>query len=162
MNGHLQMIQDVKTRWNSTYDMLARALTLKSTLKQWLQREDNRRFRNLTMTEAEWQQVRYLLILLKPFKDFTLAVSSSREASIHLASFVLQRLRQHLLRMRRAIATTGFPWASDFNQALDAAYAKLRKYAPAPGSPSGQIYNFAVILNPSSRLTFYKVRNDRE
>ena len=68
--------------------MLHRAFVLQKALQDWISgetsnRSDNDKIHQLDITGLEWDQVRYLLALLKPFKDWTLALSKTTGVTIH-------------------------------------------------------------------------------
>lgn len=47
------MVQDVRTRWNSTFAMAVRALLLKDVLTQFLDQTDNPKLQELYLTLDE-------------------------------------------------------------------------------------------------------------
>ena len=66
-NGEiLSMIQDVKTRWGSTWCMLSRAHLMKDTIKLWLD-QGSVNLKVMTLTRIELEQVKYIVDLLHPF-----------------------------------------------------------------------------------------------
>ena len=64
----LNLVQDVITRWNSTYDMLARLIKLQEPVEATLgllhKTEKN-------LDEDEWLYLPDILMILKPFKQFS-------------------------------------------------------------------------------------------
>ena len=62
-------LQDVKTRWNSTFLMLRRAKRLRSF---------------------------FLLFITQPFFDFTVELSKTRDATIHHVFLIYNKLFEHL------------------------------------------------------------------
>ncbi|KAG0160344.1 hypothetical protein PDIDSM_7871 [Penicillium digitatum] len=93
-------IQDVRTRWNSTFLML----------------------------NQEWRQVEYLLLLTKPFFDFTMMLSKTKDITAHNIYSIYNKLFSH----------------------LDAAEAKLKNKGPY-----GDIYALATIFSPSKKLRYF-------
>lgn len=69
-----QLIQDVKTRWNSTFYMLERLLEQKRPITLYII-ENDVTFQNLSSTQ--WQLLEDCLMLLKPFEEVTKRISSS-------------------------------------------------------------------------------------
>ncbi|KAJ5666156.1 HAT dimerization [Penicillium maclennaniae] len=53
-NPPLQMVQDVTTRWNSTYSMAIRALLLKKHIIAFLDQSDNIKFRDLYLADDDF------------------------------------------------------------------------------------------------------------
>lgn len=90
------MVQDVRTRWNSTFAMAVRALLLKDVLTQFLDQTDNPKLQELYLTLDEWKQVQYVIVILFPFWQYTQAISISQDISIHLAWQIYNKLFQHL------------------------------------------------------------------
>jgi hypothetical protein len=61
----LIVVQDVVTRWWSTFSMCERLLRLRNTLTVMNLHDDMRLF----LTEAQWTIVTDLTVLLRPFND---------------------------------------------------------------------------------------------
>ena len=64
------LIYDVKTRWNSTLNMLARALRMKDFSREWIREYEL--YMPLWSTSGKWKQVEYILEVLKPIRLYTL------------------------------------------------------------------------------------------
>ncbi|KAG2175298.1 hypothetical protein INT44_007786 [Umbelopsis vinacea] len=79
---------DVKTRWNSTYDMIERALKMKAAIELTLASHPTCR-----LTDNDWKFLEKTMLVLKPFKTFTEENSGSQYATLNLvtASFVILR-----------------------------------------------------------------------
>ncbi|KAI8833185.1 hypothetical protein BC829DRAFT_356295, partial [Chytridium lagenaria] len=60
------LIEDVKTRWNSTHDMLKRLVELRPTITDLCLHPDYLSFKNFSLTEEEWNKVEQLTKLLEP------------------------------------------------------------------------------------------------
>ena len=98
------MIRDVSTRWNSTLQMLDRALSLKLYIRHWVQQYPA--YRGLLLTEDEWRLVEDVLIILQPFRFYTLWISSSKSVTIHRSlevySSIILRLKGQLDELKHA------------------------------------------------------------
>ena len=82
----ITMIQDVETRWNSTYLMLLQGFQLKSKLRRWLDTNILSLFlQKLLIGNSKWEQVRYLIVLLQPYYIWTKAFSKTSNVTIHKA-----------------------------------------------------------------------------
>lgn len=68
-----KLVQDISTRWNSTYYMLSRILELKSAVS--LYANENSEVPNFTSNQ--WTLIEGCLKLLAPFQDITKQISSS-------------------------------------------------------------------------------------
>ena len=86
-------IQDVRTRWNSTYLMLQRAKRLQSDLDQYCR---TYRVNHLMINSEEWRQIDYLLCLTKPFFLFTTILSKTKDITIHGVFSLYNKLFDHL------------------------------------------------------------------
>jgi len=73
-------IIDVKTRWNSTYDMLLRAVSLKETISDTIYAHKDNALIKLLLTDSDWDCIDSLLIILQPFKEVTLLCSRGSES----------------------------------------------------------------------------------
>ncbi len=151
------MVQDVRTRWNSTYDMLLRAYTLRASLREFVHNELDRKIKILVLDNREWEQIRYLLTLLKPFKDWTTALSKTAGVTITKTWYVYSRLLAHVDENRTRMSLKAIKWKQDVGIALNACQDKLKQYYDSPRTGQGRIYNLATILDPSNKTNLYRV-----
>jgi hypothetical protein len=61
-------IVDVKTRWNSTLELLERAYHLQEFTSEWLQNRKYSEYRPLFTTQEEWTIVQSVMEVLRPFQ----------------------------------------------------------------------------------------------
>ena len=60
-------ILDVKTRWNSTLELLEQAYPLREITREWLNNPKYSEYRLLYTTENEWTVIKYVMEVLMPF-----------------------------------------------------------------------------------------------
>lgn len=99
-NPQLVPIQDVRTRWNSTYLMLQRAKRLRSELDTFCRLYD---IDHLMLSSDEWRQIDYLLCLTKPFYIYTMALSKTKDVTIHNIFSLYNQLFKHLESSQRQL-----------------------------------------------------------
>ena len=92
----LNLIQDVDTRWNSTYDMLERLLNQTAPIHATFAESDIRRDRSVLLTTDEQPSAEELLIVLKELKTATTIVCDQKTPSISMILPVLMKLKKSL------------------------------------------------------------------
>lgn len=89
-----KIIQDVPTRWNSTYYMLERMQELRSCITVYCaETSENLNFSNLTSNQ--WELLRSTLKVVRPFEEITKTISST-ESIISDVIPILTTLRKFL------------------------------------------------------------------
>jgi len=121
MLDHSNLILDVETRWNSTYLMIERAIKMKEPLHLTI--ASIKELTNLTITDEEWNDLKSIMDLLKPFYDATNLVSTPKNPILSEITGYYQVLFDHLEsamdnsdELLKAAASRGFE--------------KLKKYYP--------------------------------
>ena len=154
-NGkHIQpvgLLQDVKTRGNSTLNILVGARLLPQTIVNWI--AQNLKFSTLQPTEYECREEDQAIILWKPVSDDTYDISSATKATIQNAYCVYNDIFEHIAWQRRQVRRhtnaayiTGILYASKpTKKILQQYYSDIRQ--------RGFIYNIATILDPSQKLS---------
>jgi len=96
------LIQDVKTPWNSTFDMLTQALRLQAYIEQWISlATTERKYGQLWLSQEEWAQVQEATIFLKPLSDYTHAISTGQHATIQKTFFIYNDIFDHIDKQRK-------------------------------------------------------------
>lgn len=105
-SDHRALVQDVKTRWNSTLDMLERFLYLQEPVKKVLEDEEWKEKitvktggsagRHIKFSGNDWKLMEKVVKVLGPFKEATLklsAASSCISQSIPIITSILHTLK---------------------------------------------------------------------
>jgi hypothetical protein len=146
-------MQDVKTRWNSTFLMLRRAKRLQSTFDEFCQVYNQM---DLQLSEEEWRQVDYLLSITQPFWAFTNEVSKSRDITIHAVFGIYNALFAHLEKSKRQLVRKKVLWKTVMLRALEYARKKLSQYYCATDEVGDDLYAIATIMAPQNKLEFFQ------
>ena len=139
--------------------MLFRAYHLQDAIKSYILNEPNKGFRGLIMSACEWEQVRYLIALLHPFKIVTLAMSKTSSVTIHKTWYVFQSLLQHLSTKRIQVARKNTSWKKGLCAALDAGKDKLMKYYSKTHGDSAHLYYTATLLDPAVKTIRWQMKD---
>ena len=110
----LGVIQDVVTRWWSTYSMIERLLKLKDALKLLYSTHKVKK----RLSAAEWEVLEHVSTLLKPFMCVQKALEGEKYVTISLVPFLLAQLRTKLQAVPKnsPIAAVSATMLTQFNQ----------------------------------------------
>ena len=94
----LQMVGNIPIRWNSTYDMIIQALRLCIPLWNWLDEEilEDPDLEHLSLSNINQKKLKYLLILLFLFAEYTALIGNIRDATINHTWNVYNILFDHI------------------------------------------------------------------
>jgi len=148
----LMPLQDVKTRWNSTFLMLRRAKRLRGFILQFC---DQFNCKDFALDDDQWRQIDYLLCLTKPFFDYTLALSKTRDVTSHLVFQIYNLLFEHLEQSIKQLKRKRVAWKQQMLSSLEAGRLKLVEYYKQTDHMRGHIYAVCTMLSPDSRFQFF-------
>jgi len=149
-------IQDVRTRWNSTYLMLQRAKRLRSVFDEYCLQWN---CPELKLSQEEWRQVDYLLWLTHPFFKFTTALSKTRDVTVHTVFSIYNRLFDHLDQSIEKISPKTVAWKQLMKNALIDGRQKLRDYYYETDLVPNDLYAIATVMEPRNKFQFF---NDKD
>ncbi|KAI1521708.1 Dimer-Tnp-hAT domain containing protein, partial [Pyrenophora tritici-repentis] len=178
----LSVIRDVKTRWNSTYDMLERALKIQKYIDEWLKQEillrpgshldssldnnqmaeiDFRDLKRLRLSSTEWHHLELVTEMLKRFKTATSFLSQNEKPQIQYIWLMYNRLFDFLDKMSEDLDEDeenqdDREWLDVVRAAADRGRLKLSKYYSKTDAERGFLFNCATILDPTQKLTAYE------
>src|SRR6266481_2236301 len=157
----LRMVGDISIRWNSTYDMILRAMRLRIPLRNWLDEQIGLEpdLECLALSTMDWKKLRYLIILLRPFAEYTSLIGNTRDATINHTWNVYNALFDHLDMIRDQFHRKDpekTPWISEFITAVDTGTEKLKEYYSKTGGPVETQYALAAMLDPSQKLGIFE------
>ncbi|ODM20081.1 hypothetical protein SI65_05067 [Aspergillus cristatus] len=155
-------IQDVKTRWNSTFLMLRRAKRLSSSFNLYCEQYGHPQFK---LDKEEWRQIDYLLCMTEPFYKFTTSLSKTKNVTIHSVFKVYNKLLDHLDASIRVLQRKKVPWKQAMLRALEAGKDKLKFYYTKTDEVPDDLYEIGTILAPQHKLKFFSSKkwgNDAE
>jgi hypothetical protein len=138
--------------------MLIRAWDLRKFISGWLNKYSDGDFllRGVHFLHGDWQHVRYLIVLLRPFFQCTEGLSTASSPIISKAWASYTGLFQHLERSDKLLRMKKRKWKSDLSSAVTAAHARLAEYYTKTDGHRGTIYNLACILDLMQKMELYK------
>lgn len=145
-------IQDVQTRWNSTFLMLRRARKLRICFDRYCSDHDYTQFK---ISDVEWRQIDYLLQLTKPFFQFTMALMKTKDITINSVFLVYRKLLEHIEKSTQSLNKKKMPWKRAMYDALLAAKQKLRDYYDKTYRDHGFLYATGTMLAPQYKLSAF-------
>jgi len=149
-------IIDVKTRWNSTLELLERAYRLREFTREWLQNPKYSEYRPLFTTQDEWTIVKYVMEVLRPFRYWTLWMSKRHTVTLHHIITVYNDMFDHMDGVMRALAKKKTQWKEDLFFAVKLARQKLSKYYAEVTPTTGMLLISAHILDPFRKLRSFR------
>ncbi|KAJ5471453.1 hypothetical protein N7530_008810 [Penicillium desertorum] len=151
-NVKIVPIQDVKTRWNSTFLMLRRAKRLRTIFSLFCIEYD---CEEMLLSEQEWRQIDYLLYITEPFFDYTTQLSKTRDVTAHYVFKIYNKLFDHLERSQAQLRRKRVPWKKQMLEALEAGRSKLDEYYSQADDLRGDIYAISTMLAPVNKFKFF-------
>ncbi|CAB5213516.1 unnamed protein product [Rhizophagus irregularis] len=146
----LNLILDVKTRWNSTYLMLKRALELQVPLDNIA--AIDRELNDFSILSDEWKIIEELCRVLKIFQDATEYMSQSKFITLSASIPVYNALLEHIENLLDEQNTSYCP-ILEVRSAIRMGYEKLKEYYAR--TDDSYIYPIATILDPRIKLKYY-------
>jgi hypothetical protein len=149
-------IMDVKTRWNSTLELLECAYHLREFTREWLQNPKYSEYRPQFTTQDEWMIVKYVMEVLRPFQYWTLWMSKRHTVTLHHVITVYNDMFDHMDGVMRALAKKKTPWKEDLFFAVKLARQKLSRYYAEVTPTTGMLLISAHILDPFRKLRSFR------
>jgi len=145
-------IMDVKTRWNSTLELLEHAYRLREFTCEWLQNSKCSEYRPLFTTQDEWTIVKYVMEVLRPFRYWTLWMSKRHTVTLHHVFTVYNDMFDHMDGVMRSLAQKKTLWKQDLFFTVKLARQELSKYYAEETPMTGMLLKSAHILDPFRKL----------
>jgi len=149
-------IMDVKTRWNSTLELLECTYPLREFTREWLQNPKYSEYRTLFTTQDEWTIVKYVMEALRPFRYWTLWMSKRHTVTLHHVITVYNDMFHHMDGVMRALAKKKTQWKDNLFFMVKLARQELSKYYPEVTPTTGMILISAHILDPFRKLRSFR------
>jgi hypothetical protein len=79
------MVGDIPIRWNPTYDIILWAKCICFLSRDWLDEQilNDPSQERLSLSNLDWKKLDYLIILLRPFAEYTSLIANLRDATIN-------------------------------------------------------------------------------
>jgi hypothetical protein len=144
-------------KWNNICYMLKRIFLLRDVIQIWL--EDQSRMQMLKFKIVKWNQISFILDMLKSFQEITKTLKSSNQSSIHKAWIVYNALHQHLKRYEKNLVENARDSSLNLRLTIQTAQKKLTKYYEAIFETEDLYFNLSICLNSCDKLNYYSVNS---
>ncbi|EXX56006.1 hypothetical protein RirG_220070 [Rhizophagus irregularis DAOM 197198w] len=142
----LNLILDIRTWWNSTHDMLERALEMREALDATASSDKDLRI--FELNENEWNTIKEIMSVLKVFIRATKVVSSAKypilSTTIPIYNFLIDKLESYCDKSNY----------SDIANAVKVGINKLDTYYTKTDDTN--MYTVATVLDPRLKLNYYE------
>ncbi|OJT15390.1 Zinc finger BED domain-containing protein RICESLEEPER 3 [Trametes pubescens] len=141
--------RDVKTRWNSTYEMLRVAIEYRAAVDMLCANKSNG-LRSFELTPQEWKTAKQLRHVLKVFKDATTFFSQGRVPNLAAVIPAIDHIDAHLTTISRDEEKFSQP----IRIACGLAKETLNKYYSLTDNSIS--YRIAMVLHPRHKLSYFR------
>ncbi|XP_044718780.1 transposase-like protein [Hirsutella rhossiliensis] len=162
----LEIVVDGKTRWNSIYMMINRALELRSAIElyqsRWQKPKNDPAHRDLTkdfLGAADWAELERFHNFLKPFYVLTKTMegnanNAGAEGGHGAVWETLKTMDYLFVKFKQAAEETRFEEPSHFKSGIDCGWRKLEDYyVKTDRTP---VYRAALALHPSYGYDYFE------
>lgn len=137
-----KLVQDISTRWNSTYYMLSRILELKSAVS--LYANENSEVPNFTSNQ--WTLIEGCLKLLAPFQDITKQISSSESVISEVIPMVFTLNKYLSSTTVSGLGTMKDSLEENINKRFSSIY-------------ENDHFSIATVLDPRFKMAFFPIEH---
>ena len=112
----------------------------------------------LALLNIDWKKLKYFIILLHPFAEYTSLIGIMRDATINHTWNIYNALFDHLDIIQNRFSSKDkekTPWISEFITAIDTSTEKLKEYYSKTGGLIETQYALAAMLDPSQKLGIF-------
>jgi hypothetical protein len=112
----------------------------------------------LALSTMNWKKLRYLIILLYPFVEYTSLIGNMRDATINHTWNIYNTLFYHLDMIQGQFYYKDpekTPWISEFIIAVNISIEKLKEYYSKTRGPIKTQYTLAAMLDHSQKLNIF-------
>jgi hypothetical protein len=149
----LRCFQDVKTRWDSTNNMLVRLRRMKEHVNPYTEKMA----KWLSLCDNEWDQIDYVITILRPFAIYTQLIGASRMPTLHQVYDIYNLLITHIEMAEEKLEKKTRHWKQEIYKALGSAKEKLVEYyTTTADSKAGVLYGIAILLDPRKKYTTWQ------
>jgi hypothetical protein len=141
---YFSLKKDVKNRWNSVLIMLNSVISMDETIKYLCFSDVS--FKEFSLNNNEWETLKEIQSLLRPFEEATNAISGQKYASICLLLPIFQSIELH-------IKTCEPSNSEDISSCAKIMLKKLDKYKTLM---INDITEFAVVVDPRLKFDYFE------
>ena len=80
----IDLIQNVKHRWTSFYNMFERAWELKKIIWKWIKADNNDQFKNFYVQNNEWKKMTNIFSCLQSFSILITLINIIFQVNVHV------------------------------------------------------------------------------
>jgi len=142
--NYVKLKKDIKTRWNSTYNMLERALKLKSVFKALF--DQNINFNDFRISEKDWDLFQKLNNFLKIFYEATNILSGNLYSTICVNIPIYEMIIKHLENNKIDKSTI-------ISECANKMLLKLKKYE---NEINNDLSKTCLLLDPRLKLDYFE------
>jgi len=113
----------------------------------------------LKLSKSEWEQVVYMIEIIKPFCIFTKVLSTTKTPTIHHIFSIYNTLFDKLDEAKIKLRNKRIAWKREVLSAVMAAEKKLTQYYSKTPGCLGYLYGKATLLCPMIGDTLFRQRN---
>ena len=149
------MIYDVKTRWDSAYKMLSRALYLRKAIDHFV--DEDEALAQFKLTKKEWDQAAVIVTILLPFKMTSQRLQAIKRPAIDSVFWDYEALFNKIDAIKETLNKPEYldeEWAQELHIGVQQLSEKLQKYYDKTSAPF--VYPDSCILEPRGKLILFK------